>query len=167
MAGGRQQSWWPPAVFYTFRTRAFTMSKNALRILACSLLLTFSGCGRSWPINEDVGGTLKLDGVPAANLLVQFEPDDPQAQGPSSMGETDAKGHFQLTCRNGKPGAVIGKHNVVVFKGIPGPGEPASSLVIPAAYTRSNKTPLQIEVTANEHNYDLNMSANPPARKGN
>jgi hypothetical protein len=142
------------------------MSKNALRTLACCLLVTLAGCGRSWPLNDNVEGTLKLDGAPVANVLVKFEPDDSNAKGPTSMGETDAKGHFQLTCDTGKPGAMIGKHNVIIFKGLPGPGEAVSTAVIPAAYTRSSKTPLQIEVTANEHNYDLNMSANPPPRKG-
>jgi hypothetical protein len=142
------------------------MRKSALRIFACCLLFLLSGCGQSWPLNENVEGTLKLDGAPVANVLVRFEPDNTTAKVPTSMGETDAKGHFQLTCENGKAGAVIGKHNVVIFKGLPGPGEAASTTVIPAAYTRAAKTPLQIEVTANEHTYDLNMSANPPLRKG-
>jgi hypothetical protein len=133
--------------------------------LTCSLLILLAGCGRSWSLNDKVEGTLKLDGTPVPNVFIQFLPDDPKAQGPASTARTDSQGHFELICDNGKSGAVVGQHNVVIIKGV-GDSQ-ASSPVIPAVYTLALKTPLQVEVTASEHNYDLKLSANPPPRKRN
>jgi hypothetical protein len=131
------------------------------------LLVLLAGCGTKWSQNDNVEGTLKMDGVPVANVKVQFVPDDPAVQAPASSAQTDENGHFRLTCENGRPGAVIGKHNVVIFKGRaePGDGQTISTAVIPQAYTIAAKTPLQTEVTASEHNYDLKMSRNAMPRK--
>jgi hypothetical protein len=135
--------------------------------LAPVLLVLLAGCGTKWSQNDNVEGTLKMDGVPVANVKVQFVPDDPAVQAPASSAQTDENGHFRLTCENGRPGAVIGKHNVVIFKGRaePGDGQTISTAVIPQAYTIAAKTPLQTEVTASEHNYDLKMSRNAMPRK--
>jgi hypothetical protein len=134
-------------------------------LVAFVVLLFASGCAKTRIQNETVEGTLKLDGTPVPNVLVEFVPDDPKTQFPPSSGLTDDKGHFQLMCDNQKSGAVIGKHNVVIQKGRNERGTSALALAIPDAYTMALKTPLQVEVTATEHNYDLNLSRNPPARK--
>ncbi len=128
------------------------------------LLVLGAGCsGKKWDYNEQVEGTVKLDGVPLAHVLVQFVPDvDPKVQAPSSSGYTDEKGHFQLTCDNQKPGAVIGKHNVVVLPGRGGGGgqgeEGRRTAYVPAAYTLAATTPLPVEVKADQHNYELKLS---------
>jgi hypothetical protein len=133
--------------------------------LAFAVLLLACGCDKSRSQNESVEGTLKLDGTPVPHVLVEFVPDDSKTQAPPSSGVTDDKGHFQLMCDNKKAGAVIGKHNVVIQKGRKDASTPALTLAIPDVYTMAVKTPLQIEVTANEHTYDLNLTRNPPARK--
>src|SRR5262245_17926586 len=78
-----------------------------------------SGCsGTNWAMNELVDGTAKLDGKPVTNAVVEFVPiADAKKQPPISRGTTDDKGHFVLSCDNKKPGAVIGKHTVLVRVG--------------------------------------------------
>ncbi len=146
------------------------MKNNVHRIgaaLAPVLLVLLAGCGKTWSQNDNVEGTLKLDGVPVANVKVQFVPDDATTQAPTSSGQTDDSGHFRLNFDNGSPGAIIGKHNVVILKGRaePGDGQTISTAVIPQAYTMAAQTPLQTEVTASDHNYDLKMSRTAMPRK--
>ena len=144
-----------------------------LRVLLPLLLLLCSACGRrSWAMNEQVEGTVKLDGTPLANVMVQFVPDlDPKVQAPQSSAVTDEKGHFVLTCDNKKPGAVIGKHNVLVLAGrgdnsAPDPDAPPEQAVpkskrpaVPQAYTVTSRTPLKISVTGDQHTYDLALKS--------
>jgi hypothetical protein len=127
-------------------------------VLGAALLVVGAGCGeKKWNMNEQVEGTVKLDGTPLRNVRVEFVPDvDPKIQAPTSSGYTDDKGHFQLTCTNQKPGAVIGKHNVIVLGGRPGGEEKVT--YVPAAYGLAISTPCQVEVTADKHAYDLPLS---------
>ncbi len=144
------------------------MPTNPLRILAplaFAVLAATAGCDKSWSQNNSVEGTLKLEGAPVPNVTVQFVPDDAKSQGPMSTGTTDEKGHFQLTCANGKPGAVIGKHNVVILVGRTDTGASASNLPIPAVYKIAAQTPAQVEVTAENHSYDVELKRNAAARK--
>jgi hypothetical protein len=140
--------------------------------LATGLLLLAAGCGPTWTMNQQVDGVAKLDGKPLANVRIQFVPDvDPKVQAPTSTATTDAEGRFQLNCDNQKPGAVIGKHNVLVFVGRGDsaqandpdakPGQAAAGKIppVPTFYTVAAKTPLQVEVTADKHSYELNLSA--------
>lgn len=131
-----------------------------VRLGVVALLLAFAaGCsGENWVINEQVEGTVKLDGKPLANVAVEFVPTgDPKKQPPLSHGTTDDKGHFVLTCDNKKPGAVVGKHSVLVIVGrSEGDKQPDP---IPAVYANLNKTPLKLEITPDKHTYDLDLTA--------
>jgi hypothetical protein len=84
---------------------------------------------------------------------------------PASRGVTDEAGRFQLKCVNNQPGAVIGPHRVVVKrqaddrdrdpdaapKAVTGPA-------IPLAYTTVGDTPLRVEVSAQQRDYELNLT---------
>src|SRR5262249_7671428 len=139
--------------------------------LAFALLTPLGGCGKkSWTYNEQVEGTVKLGDTPLPNVLVQFYPDvDPNVQAPPSSGLTDEKGHFQLNVDSkNKPGAVIGEHDVVVLAGRTGGGEDVANRKtarVPSAYTLAATTPLQQEVTADKHTYDLKLSSSAQPRK--
>ena len=140
------------------------------------LLLAGSGCGgKGYTLNESVEGTVKLDGTPLAGVGVQFIPEGAERL-PTSNDITDDQGHYKLTSADGKPGAVIGKHRVVIHAGRggtrrddpqaspPPEGEPAGrggkkNPPIPAKYTLPNKTDLEVEVTPDEHDYPLNLKA--------
>ena len=142
---------------------------------ALGLLLLSTGCsGKAGSLNNQVEGTAKLDGVPLANVVVQFVPDvEGLVQAPQSTGTTDASGHFTLTCENKRPGAIVGKHNVVVLVGRGDDGrtndmdaspkaatDNSKAPKVPDFYALVAKTPLQVEVTADKHTgYDLELSA--------
>jgi hypothetical protein len=139
--------------------------------LAAALLFGAAGCGggKSWAVNDRVEGTVKLDGAPLANVLVQFVPDvDPKTQAPTASGYTDDKGQYTLTFDNQRPGAVVGKNYVVVLRGRTAGGgvddrdpqarQAPAGAALPEAYSLAAKTPLTVEVTADRHTYDLALS---------
>jgi hypothetical protein len=99
--------------------------------------------------------------------VVQFVPDiSPEIQAPISSGYTDEKGRFRMAFEDARPGAVVGKHNVVVLPGRAGaPDEDEAKASrgkmtpVPGVYGIASKTPLKVEVTADKHTYDLALSS--------
>jgi hypothetical protein len=124
-----------------------------------------SGCGSAVNVTP-VEGVVKLNGKPLINVEVRFAPDcDPNAMSlPFSRALTDAEGRYQLECDNKKPGAVTGKHLVMIRRPSqrPAPGEAPPKAVgppIPPPYQSFASTPLQIEVTIDKRDYDLNLNS--------
>jgi hypothetical protein len=140
---------------------------RSLRVCLALALLLVGACrsGPNWKYNEQVEGTVKIDGTAVPGALVRFVPDDPTVQGPASSGYTDEKGHFTLTCENGKAGAILARHNVLVLAGRGGDETVAARrVVLPAVYGNPVQTPLKIEVTADKHTYDLALSRSAKSR---
>ncbi len=80
-------------------------------------LLALAGCGPAAPTLVPVTGRLMMGGKPLGNVQVDFHPDpDAGIAGPSSSAITDAEGKFTLICTtpDRKPGAVVGKHRVIL-----------------------------------------------------
>src|SRR5262249_16822671 len=96
-----------------------TKSQVTRLALAAVLFALAAGCSsNNWVRNEQVEGTVKLDGKAVPNVMVQFVPTgEPKKQPPISHATTDEKGHFVLMCENNKSGAVIGKHSVLIIAG--------------------------------------------------
>jgi hypothetical protein len=144
--------------------RAATIAPGVL------LPLLAAGCSPASVLNENVQGTLKMDGKPVANVRVEFWPQlGAEHRAPSSAGVTDEKGAYRLTCENGKPGAVIARHKVVLLQGRAAatPDEKAddtaprkSGPAIPVAYTIASQTPLEVNVKTGESTYDLTVKQN-------
>jgi hypothetical protein len=149
---------------------------RALWRLAPAAVLLAAGCGNPLTFNEQVEGTVTLDGNPLPRVMVQFVPD---VQGPSAVplasGLTDETGRFRLTHDGNKPGAALGKYRVVVLQGrggrmsddpdapvLPPPEGPR----LPSQYTVAAQTPLRQEVTAAKHAYDLPLTMGGPAAGG-
>jgi hypothetical protein len=143
---------------------------------ACCFALLFvvaSGCGKTLVFNDSVDGTVKLDGKPLGNAHVQFVPDEPGVKAPGSTGITDENGRYRLTREDGEPGALVGKHLVVLVRGREANralGEQADGgdgstkakkdrRPIPAVYTMASKTKLIAEVKPDQHTYDLELSS--------
>lgn len=119
-------------------------------LLTCAGAL-FGGCGSEFKLAQ-VSGTVTVDGAPAANLQVVFEPQD-KGQ-PSSLGFTKADGTYQLRCSSGVDGAVLGQHTVRVTPNeVDDPAGPP--LTIPAKYNTSSQ--LMHEVKAGENKIDLQI----------
>jgi hypothetical protein len=140
-------------------------------------LLLSAGCGGKSVVLGEVAGTLSRQGSPLENVVVEFIPDDASGTtGPRSAGVTDAAGHFVLRCLDGRPGAVVGSHRVVLsLAGRPTPGgaprgplkgvqATASSTANPAEgfdpaildlYRTLIRTPLRQQVQPGSQNIDI------------
>ena len=122
--------------------------------LACAL----SGCSNQ-PQLVEVKGQVTMDGKPLRNVRVDFHPDpDKGTTGMGSTGTTDENGNFALTYKEGKPGAIVGHHriiltdldvfgNTLVGRGDyrtddpKGPKETPSKSRLPDEYSTLGKTP--------------------------
>jgi hypothetical protein len=149
------------------------MAVLARRVLAGVLLgltcILGAGCAsRPLPCADTVEGTLTWGNKPLAGVRVQFVPQvQPGVTAPLSSATTDEKGFFRLSRDdNGKPGAFLGKHKVVLKAGRPG-GEtrsrddnappPAATIELPKDYLSVTTTPLVVEVKAEQTNYPLQV----------
>src|SRR5262245_57289914 len=99
--------------------RASSSFRPAAAGTLAAALLALAGCsgGRDY---AGVEGTVTLNKKPLAGVMVAFYPDsDGTKQLPYSTATTDPSGHYALTCANGKTGALLGKHRVVVHWPLP------------------------------------------------
>lgn len=70
-----------------------------------------AGCSDGRPERVPISGQVLLDGVPLEQAFVKFVPPN----GRPAVGETDASGHFTLTCYEPNDGATLGTHQVAVI----------------------------------------------------
>jgi len=98
--------------------RSFPLSRNvplALVIGVCISSASLPGCGRNAVELVPATGILTIDGRPESDIEVQFMPDSNSgAVGPTSYGVTGEDGRFELRARDGRAGAVPGRHLVIV-----------------------------------------------------
>jgi hypothetical protein len=149
-----------------------------LFLLLPALFLS-SGCGTSAAPVAEVSGVVTKNGQPLADISVQFEPDPEKGTfGPISAGTTDESGHYEATCIDERPGAVVGWNRVVLKDMMPRPrrairvgrdeedtpeaqkvskGARTAPSRVPDKYTSSAHTPLIVEVKPEkqEMNFDL------------
>jgi hypothetical protein len=121
-----------------------------------------------------VQGTVLLNGKPLPKASVTFVPQVENLGADSnSTSVTDENGQFTLTCAyNGQPGAVVGKH-VVLIAEPPLPEELRNSRdvrevaqyraklgnrPIPPAYGMVSKSPLQIEIKEGQEAVKLELT---------
>jgi hypothetical protein len=71
--------------------------------------LLFAGCGG--PSLKPASGTVTYKGAPVEGASVVFSP----VKGPLGNGTTDASGKYTISTE-GKPGAMLGKHEVMISK---------------------------------------------------
>jgi hypothetical protein len=134
--------------------------------LAITCLVFLGGCsGSSGPTLHSVSGTLTLDGQPLSGVTVNLFPVDTSQI--SSAGVTDSAGHFSVATSTGEPGAVAGKHKVVLSGGtVSGAdGTPeymqssdssarssqapvAPKVPYPSEYGSADTTPEEVEITS-------------------
>jgi hypothetical protein len=137
------------------------MTRTLLRRAWLGLAAAAVGCGG--PGLAPVTGTVKLNGKPLANVQVEFWPTDAS---PRSTGATDDAGQYTLTTDGtAKPGAVVGKHKVVLHDlnvyaavGIR-PKEDTNIREIPARfpnrYNDPHKSPVTVTVAAGANDIEI------------
>jgi len=141
--------------------------------LAGTMLLSIAGCRRQARLLP-VSGTVRLDGRPAANVLVTFLPDPAKgAKGPRSAAATDADGRYRLRCDDQRDGAVAGWHRVVVedlalYAAPRDENAPRMAARprsrIPALYCEPRQTPLKVEVRPDGQTHDFDLSSTQPPK---
>ncbi len=112
------------------------------------------GCGDSG-IGQ-VHGTVKLDGVPLPEALVEFYPADSSA---ASAGRTDREGKYQLHLGRQGLGAVVGTHKVQIWTSLgkdTGDG-PAAQEIIPTKYNAESE--LKRDVTSGSNIFDFDLES--------
>jgi len=140
-------------------------------LLALGVLpLLVTGCGGGSPLAE-VEGTVALDGAPLENVLVSFLPDPAKGtDGPRSTGVCDAQGRFRLRCDDGREGAVVGWHRVVVedlaLYATPreegSSPQPAARLSrVPPRYRAAATTPISVEVEPGPQTIPIELTTTP------
>ncbi len=131
--------------------------------LGCGLL---AGCSSNEPTLAEVSGQLKMNNKPLGNVKVTFHPDpDKGTRGAGSSGVTDKDGNFTLKFAEGKSGAIVGSHRIVLedldlygtafvgrgdYRNDDGKGGqlPVPKLArFPEQFTRLDQTPLKQDVT--------------------
>lgn len=119
---------------------------------------TLGGCGAASDVPElgKVSGTVTFDGKPLADANVEFRP----VQGGRPSGAmTDREGHYSLIYTQGSPGALIGKHSVLISTARYAP-QPDGSTVpipekIPAKYHEKTTLSEEVKAGTNHFNFDL------------
>lgn len=89
--------------------------------LCVATLVFAAGCGSDEPYElAPVSGVVTLNNQPLSDATVTFVPTGQPGQGgmaevgPPSSAQTDTDGRFQLKTRDGKSGAVVGRHKVQI-----------------------------------------------------
>jgi hypothetical protein len=81
-----------------------------------SVLLLLSGCSTEEAVPVVAAkGIVRINGTPAANIMVRFVPEGKQETGLiSSTGVSDSEGRFQLVASDGRDGAIPGQGQILL-----------------------------------------------------
>jgi hypothetical protein len=162
------------------RSSARKLFVAAARLAVAALCIAMTGCSRQAELGG-VSGSVLLDGKPLSNVQVEFVPETrgkPKVGLPMSVGVTDEAGRYELHATDGRLGAAVGEHRVVVRDlALPAGGrigsraeaDRAATVVgraklspqtrLPAAYMNSATSPLHLTVASGEQTLDLELSS--------
>ncbi len=83
-----------------------------LTVATCVVALTAgAGCSHPEPLTE-IHGTVRIAGIPAANMLVNFVAEERGAASASAV--TDDKGFYEIRSSDGRAGAARGRYRVAL-----------------------------------------------------
>ncbi|TWT32999.1 carboxypeptidase-like regulatory domain-containing protein [Blastopirellula retiformator] len=124
-------------------------SNAAAAAFPCSaaLLVLLTGCGGNDGL-ADVQGRVTDRGEPMPGIVVMYVPD--QGGGAPSGGNTNANGEYRLTYSNGRVGAMVGPHTVMIS--IPEPTGKESKPTTKAGYSTA------VQVVEGENQFDFDLS---------
>jgi hypothetical protein len=128
------------------------------------LLLSLVLCGCAGSSRVPVTGTVTLNGLPLANVLVSFHP-GPGTGGLGGHGITDAAGKYVLAPSRGSGGLEPGPYTVVISRrrrpdgSLPPPNVPAiesdARETLPASYSTLAASTLRADVAKETTTYDF------------
>lgn len=137
-------------------------------VAVCIVALSLAGCSSGPPPLASVKGRVTFEGRPLSKVRVEFIPELPTGDRYlRSLAQTNDNGEFEMYCDDGRPGAVIGWHRVVLatdsrsIDRSRNPFEPesgrdssssASGFRIPRTYNSVATTPERHEVKLGEEN---------------
>lgn len=135
------------------------------------LAISCTGCYRG-PKIATVRGTVTLDGEPLAHAAVVFNPEKGRPAGAT----TNEDGEFALNFTQGRSGALIGEHRVIIttrrdpWKDADGHPQPGSGERLPAKYNTESTLTFTVEAgKTNIADFDLESSGkdSQASRNGN
>jgi hypothetical protein len=138
-----------------------------MRIVSIILLLigttVITGCGADPTVS--VSGIVKLDGSPAANLLVYFTPKgnkESKVVGGSAV--SDTQGKFTIVGDDGRPGLLPGKYTVFVVDNNLNVDDESTTASkarrinrVPQEYSSPATTPLELLVSSDQNEHTINI----------
>lgn len=130
----------------------------AVKPLLAFVAISVAGCGgsSSGPDLGTVTGVVKIDGQPAADLVITFEP---IAGGRRSIGKTDEEGMYKLAFSADRKGALIGSHRVIITTASTSDAPDPSGVEkdrIPPRY--NTETEITKEVVAGSNEIDVELT---------
>ena len=129
----------------------FRLSKIAVASFTLLLAMSTAGCGRRDYDVAEVDGVVLIKGKPGHKIRLEFIPDF-EVEGPRSVAQTDADGHFTLHLmeRDGSApaGAIVGPHKVTLsdLQLAESPDGRGVPIRFGPKYSLSSSTPLKQEV---------------------
>ena len=115
-------------------------------------LLLGCGSGEKPPELVPVTGTVWVNGEPAPDMLVTFQPVGGD-RGNLATGQTDAQGKYELKYRGEETGAVPGKHRVTIQHA--NEAEVSEDQLLPPRF--NTESTLTAEVTPDKTEYDFQL----------
>ena len=148
------------------------MEDLILSVRTTTLVLTLGlfvapliGCGPSGPKTLSVTGKVTIDGQPAVNVLITFQPVDEGNQ--AATGRVGDDGTYTMyTGISGTPGVMAGKYKVVLTPDTSadtsymdgGGAEPdATSGGVPEEWRDATTTPKEVEVSSDNKTIDIEI----------
>jgi hypothetical protein len=122
---------------------------KGFRAWVAALLVICCGCTKGSDLGK-VRGKVTYGGQPVAQVRVEF---DPVSEGRPSVGYTDEHGEYEAQYTINQPGALIGRHTVVL-QCYPEPGEAA--VPVPKKYSSSG---VEFEVKPGSNRYDIELKS--------
>lgn len=140
------------------KTYTLRGGRVGLALLVVVSAAVLCGCGKQTKVYP-VTGKLTKGGQPLGDVTITFLPADGTL--PASSGDVGADGSFQLTCDDGRPGAVAGAHKVILsvkmteqdYDNADGPPEPP----FPSEYGDKSTSPKEVQVTESENSITIEI----------
>lgn len=124
-----------------------TRRNNLFSAVTVAAILLAWGCRPSTPF-APVSGQVQLDGKPLESAYIVFQPTEGKPED-ISIGNTDTDGRYTLKTLDGRPGAMVGKHQISITTiGPDAMDDERSALPKDRVPKRYRETPLTLEVSA-------------------